>query len=102
MECVSEEAVRKLHDVGLVYTGDLFPVICQSETKGKFGDAFRLCPGDDFEGLDHARDGLVLEARVFSLGVFSDDAEIYVVVSSLVARDILNKDNRRVDIKLLP
>lgn len=44
----------------------------------------------------------MLQARVFALGVFSNDAEIYVVVSSLVARDILDQNDRCVDIELLP
>jgi hypothetical protein len=43
----------------------------------------------------------VLEARILALSVLSDNAEVDIIVAGLVARDILDKDNGSVDIKLL-
>jgi hypothetical protein len=44
---------------------------------------------------------LVLKARVLSLSVLTDDAQVDIVVAGLVARDVLDEDNRGVDVKLL-
>jgi len=60
LDRISEKTVCEFHDVGLVDAGDLLSVVCESERKGKLGDAFGLGSSDDFEGFDHARDRLVL------------------------------------------
>lgn len=54
MEGISEQTIGKLHDVGLVYTGDFLPVICKSEAKSEFGNTLGFGPGDDFEGFYNA------------------------------------------------
>lgn len=74
LESASEQTVGQLHDVGLVDTGDLLAVVSQREGEGELGNALRLGAGDDLERLDDAGHALVLEAAVFTLGVFSDDA----------------------------
>lgn len=53
LDGVAEKTVCKLHDVGLVDAGDLLAVVGERERVGEFGDAFRLCAGDDLERLDH-------------------------------------------------
>ena len=43
----------------------------------------------------------MLETGVFALGVLTNDAEINVLVSCLVSGDILDKDDRSVDVEFL-
>lgn len=101
LDGVAEETVGQLHDVGLVDASDLLAVVGQSEAESELGDALRLGTGDDLERLDDAADGLVLETGVLALRVLTDDAEIDVVVAGLVARDVLDQDDRGVDIEFL-
>lgn len=101
LKSVPEKTIGKLHDVGLVDDGNLLPVVGKGKSKGKLGNALRLGPGDDLEGLDDARNRLVLEARVLALGVLTDDAEVDILVAGLVAGDVLDQDNGGVDVELL-
>lgn len=101
LDSVAEETVGKLHDVGLVDASDLAPVVGQSKGESKLGDALTLRAGDNFQRLNDAVDGLVLKARVFTLGVLTDDAQVDVLVTGLVAGDVLDEHNASVDIELL-
>ena len=101
LDGVAEEAVGELHDVGLVDAGDLAAVVGQGKGEGELGDALGLGAGDDLERLDDAGDGLVLEARVLTLGVLTDDAQVDVLVAGLVAGDVLDQDDRGVDVEFL-
>ena len=101
LDGVAEETVGQLHDVGLVDAGDLLAVVGEREGESELGDALRLLAGDDLERLDDAVDRLVLETRVLALGVLTDDAEINVLVACLVAGDVLEEDDRGVDVELL-
>lgn len=101
VESVTEETVGELHDVSLVDTGDLLAVIGEGEAECEFGDALGLGAGDDLEGLDDAADGFVLEAGVLALGVLTDDAQVDILVSGLVAGDALDEDDGGVDVEFL-
>jgi len=101
LDGVAEKTVGQLHDVGLVDAGDLLAVVGQGKGVGELGNALRLCAGDDLERLDDAVDRLVLEARVLSLGVLTDDAEVDVLVAGLVAGNVLDQNNRGVDVEFL-
>lgn len=101
VEGAAEKTIGKLHDVGLVNAGDLGSAIGESEREGKLGDTLGLGAGDDLEGLDDTVDALVLEARVLTLGVLSDDAQVDVLVAGLVAGDVLNQADAGVDVELL-
>jgi hypothetical protein len=101
LDRVAEETVSQLHDVGLVDAGDLLAVVGKGKGEGELGNALRLLAGDDLERLDDAVDRLVLEAGVLALGVLTDDAEVDVLVARLVAGDVLEQDNRGVDVELL-
>jgi hypothetical protein len=48
--------------------------------------------GDDFEGLENPWVDLVLDSRVLSLKVISDDAEVDVFVSGLDVRQVSRMD----------
>lgn len=97
----AEEAVGELHDVGLVDARNLVTPVRQRKRKRKLGDALALSPRDDLEGLHHARHALVLQPRVLSLGILPDDAQIHILVTRLVAGDILDQADARIDIQFL-
>lgn len=101
LDGVAEKAIGKLHDVGLVDAGDLLAVVGERKGESELGDALRLLAGNDLERLNDAVDRLVLEARVLSLGVLTDDAEVDVLVAGLVAGDVLEQDDGGVDVELL-
>lgn len=101
VECAAEETVGKLHDVGLVDTSDPLAVVGEREAEGELGDPLGLGPSDDLERLHHTLDRLVLQARVLALGVLTDDAQVDVLVAGVVARNVLDQGNRRVDVQFL-
>mgnify|MGYP006876444500 FL=1 len=101
VECAAEETIGQLHDVGLVNAGNLLAVVGKGEAESELGDTLGLGAGDDLQGLDNTVDGLVLEAGVLSLGVLTDDAEVDILVASLVAGDVLDQRDGGVDVQLL-
>ena len=88
---VAEEPVGELHDIGLVDACDFSPVVCQRKGEGELGDPLGLYTSDDLKRLDDAGDRLMFEAGVLAFGVLTDDAEIDVLVSCLVAGDVLDE-----------
>lgn len=101
LDGVAEKTIGQLHDVGLVDAGDLLAVVGKRKGESELGNALRLLAGDDLERLDDAVDRLVLETRVLALGVLTDDAEVDVLVAGLVAGDVLEEDDRGVDVEFL-
>lgn len=101
LDGVPEKTIGKLHDVGLVDTGDLLAVVGEGESEGELGDTLRLQAGDDLERLDDTWSRRVLQTRVLTLGVLTDDAEIDVLVASLVTRNVLDENDGCVDVELL-
>jgi len=101
VEGAAEKTIGKLHDVGLVDASNLGSTVGEGEREGELGDTLRLGAGDDLEGLDDTLDALVLETRVLTLGVLSDDAQVDVLVAGLVAGDVLDQANGSIDVKLL-
>jgi hypothetical protein len=101
LDGVAEKTIGELHNVGLVDTGDLLAVVGESKGKGELGNALRLRASDDLQRLDDAIDGGVLETRVFTFCVFTDDAEVDVLVAGLVAGNVLDEDDVGVNVELL-
>jgi hypothetical protein len=101
VECAAEETIGQLHDVSLVNASDLLAVVGKGKAESELGDALGLGTGDDLQGLDDTLDGLVLETGVLSLGVLTDDAEVDVLVASLVTGDVLDQRDGGVDVQLL-
>lgn len=101
VESVAEQAVGKLHDVGLVDASDLLPVVGEGEAEGKLGNALGFGTGDDLQRLDHTLHGLVFKTGVFTLGVLTDNAKVDILVARIVAGNVLDQDDRGVDIKFL-
>jgi hypothetical protein len=71
-----------LHDVGLVHTSNLFPSVLESVVERKPGNPLGLDLGHDLQVLYYTGVTLVLQPGVLSLGVFTDNGEIDIVVSS--------------------
>ena len=101
VEGAAEKTIGKLHDVGLVDASNLGSTVGEGEREGELGDTLRLGAGDDLEGLNDTLDALVLETRVLTLGVLSDDAQVDVLVAGLVAGDVLDQADGSIDVKLL-
>jgi hypothetical protein len=101
VEGAAEKTIGKLHDVGLVDASNLGSTVGESEREGELGDTLRLGAGDDLEGLDDTGDALVLETRVLTLSVLTDDAQIDILVAGLVAGDVLDEGDGGVDVELL-
>ena len=101
VEGAAEKTIGKLHDVGLVDASNLGSTVGEGEREGELGDTLRLGAGDDLEGLDNTLNALVLETRVLTLGVLSDDAQVDVLVAGLVAGDVLDQADGSIDVKLL-
>lgn len=93
VESATEQTVGQFHDVCLVNAGDLLPVVCQGKAKGKFRDTLRFGTSDNFQRLDDTLNRLMFKARVFSLGVLTDDAKVDILMACLVARDVLDQNN---------
>jgi len=101
LESRAEKTVGELHDVCLVDAGNLLAVVGGRKGEGELGDTLRLHLGDNLEGLNNTGDRLVLQARVLSFSVLTDDAHVYVGVTSLISRQILDHDHGCVDVQLL-
>ena len=102
LERVPEQAVGQFHDVRLVDARDLLAMVRQGKAECELGDPLRFGPGDDLQRLHHPGHRLMLESRVFALGVLADDAHIDVVVPGLVPGNVLDQNDRRVNVQLLP
>ena len=96
---VEEQAVRELHDVGLVDGGDPLPAVGPRVVEGELRDPGRGLLGDDLDRLHHARHHHVLEARVEVLGVLADDDEVDVVVPALHPGQRLDRAHVRVEVE---
>ena len=76
-------------------------VVLQSKVESETNDTFGLCPGGDLQGLNDTGVTLVLKTRVFTLGVFTDNGKVDVVVAGRESREGLAKNDGRINIKLL-
>src|SRR5712692_5921917 len=71
-----KQAVAELHDVGLVYYGDLLAAVGARVGKGAARDAETGLFADDLEAFDHARNHFVLQPGIEALGVFPKDHQV--------------------------
>jgi hypothetical protein len=84
---VEEETVGHLHDGGLVDGANLVLANLLGVLEGVTEDALGSLAGDELDGLDNTVDNDVLDARVFSLGVLTDEDSVDTVVGGLVTLD---------------
>lgn len=84
---VQEKTVGHLHDGSLVHHADLLLVDGTSVLEGEAQHALGGLLGDKLDALHNAIDDDVLDTRVFTLGVLTDQDGVDVVVRGLVASD---------------
>lgn len=86
---VEEETVGHLHDGGLVHNAHLFLASSNGVLESEAENALGGLLGDQLDGLDNAVNNDVLDARVFALGVLTNEDSVDIVVGGLVAGDRL-------------
>lgn len=84
---VEEETVRHLHDGGLVDDANLLAANLLGVLEGKSEDTLGSLPGDELDALDNSVDNNMLDARVFTLSVLTDQDGVDIVIGGLVAGD---------------
>lgn len=84
---LEEQTVGHLHNGSLVDNADLVAANLLGVLEGESQDTLTSLAGDKLDALDDTIDNNVLNARVFTLGVLSDQDGVDVVVGGLVASD---------------
>lgn len=82
---VEEKTVRHLHDGGLVNSADLCAANVLGVLESVSADTFGGLTGDQLDGLNDTIDNNVLNARVLSLSVLTDEDSVDTIVWGLVA-----------------
>lgn len=82
---VEEETIGHLHNSGLVDDTDLLPPNLLGMLESKSEDTLRRLAGDELDALHNSVNDNMLNSRVFSLSVLSDQDNVNIVVWSLVA-----------------
>ena len=85
--CLEEHTVRQLHNGCLVDGGHSVSAADLGVVERVPGDSLRGLVGDELDRLDDSVHELVLDTRVLSLGVLSDEDGVDVVVSGLEPDD---------------
>lgn len=80
-----EEPVGHLHDGGLVHSAHLVPANVPRILEGISQNALRGRASDELDALHNTIDHDMLNTRVFSLGVLTNQNSVHVVVRGLVA-----------------
>ena len=117
-ESVKEQTISEFHDVGLVHASDFLQfgsnrsacgwgqgylaVVFQREIKGETRDSLGLGASRDLQALNDTGIALMLQARVFTLSVFTDDGKVDVGMAGGESGQGLAKDDRSVNVELLP
>lgn len=84
---VQEETIGHLHDGGLVHNANLLLVDGASILEREAENPLRSLLGDELDALHNTINNDVLNARVFTLGVLTDQDSLDIVVGGLVASD---------------
>ena len=90
-EGAQEQAVRQLHDIGLVDRRDLFAAVLAGIVKGKAADLFTGGAGDELNAVGHLIVDHVLDALVQILGVLAHDDKIHIVKAGGYARQRMHR-----------
>ena len=84
---VQEKTVGHFHDGGLVDGADLLATNGLGVLEGESQDTLGSGLGDQLDGLDDSVNDDVLDTRVLSLGVLTDENNVDIVVWGLVSSD---------------
>src|SRR5579863_232983 len=98
---VEKQAVRELHDVGLMDGRDFLPSRALRVFKSKARDTRRGALGDDLQALDHAGRHDVLEAGVEILSVLTHHDEVEIVKGRADTRQLFHRPEVGVEVELL-
>jgi len=82
---LEEKTVGELHDSSLVDNADLLAANGLGVLEGESEDTLGSLASNELDALDNTVDNNVLNTRVFTLGVLSDQDSVDVVVRGLVA-----------------
>jgi hypothetical protein len=70
-----------------VDSSDSVPSLSFGIVKRVSGHPFACFPSDEFDGLDHATDNLMLDTRVFAFSVLSNEDGVDIIIGRFVALD---------------
>ena len=90
-EGAQEQAVRQLHDVGLMHGRDLFAAVFAGIVKGKAADPFARRAGDELDAVGHLVIDHILDALVEILGVLAHNDEVDIVKAGGYARQRMHR-----------
>jgi len=82
---LEEKTVGELHNSSLVDNADLLAANGLGVLEGESEDTLGSLASDELDALDNTVDNNVLNTRVFTLGVLSDQDSVDIVVRGLVA-----------------
>jgi hypothetical protein len=98
---IEEQAVRHLHDVGLMKDGDFLAMPAGGVAEGEAGDAHARIFGGDLDAGDDAGDDFVFDAAIEAFGIFTNDDQIDVVEARLDAGEISHRPDGGIQVQLL-
>eukprot|EP00056_Hartaetosiga_gracilis_P016399 m.4898 g.4898 ORF g.4898 m.4898 type:complete len:323 (-) comp4051_c0_seq1:176-1144(-) len=82
-----KQPIRHFHHIGLVHGSDTITVVLLCKFKSKLSNAHGRLLCDQFDGLDHSWDHLVLNPTVFPFGVFTNNHCVHIIIGRLVSLD---------------
>lgn len=92
---------RVMFKSGTVVVGTHLPVVLEGKVKSEARDTFCFGFRHDFQAFDDTGITLMLQPRVFTLGIFTYNGKIDVGVTSRESRQGLAEHNRGIDVELL-
>src|SRR5207302_4229329 len=93
-----EQAVRKLHDVGLVDGVNLLALVLARILERELGDAGGSLFRDDFQALDYAWNHFMLDAGIQTFGILAHDDQVDIGIACRNVRQI--PDRAKVGVEL--
>lgn len=90
---IEEKTVGHLHDVGLVDGMDLLATVGLGVFESETSDLLRLFSSSNLQRLDNTRNSLVLQTRILSFDLLTNNDEIDTLVASLNGGQAADGDN---------
>lgn len=78
--------------------GNFLPLVGSRKRESELADPLGLHLGNDLERFNDTRNGLVLQARVFTFSILTDNAHVNIRVTGDVSRHVLNQNNGGIDV----
>lgn len=88
-----------LHDIGLVDGSDFLTIVCLCKLKGEPGGVLTLAIGCDLERLNDTRNDFLLQTRVLTLHIFTNDNNIQSTVARVYVGECLARNDLHLLIK---